>query len=324
MPEQEAMAPNGRESKGRLWIRRALAMAKMEIAHWFHLANSRSSRKAKRDARRRKWEIILAMVPLIITILPLSISVLWRWGCWLLCWVIAAVFLGYELPYRLPRKTRIVFCILLLIPFAMFRGLARSQWRIEQASAVEGDLLGGSAYAFDDIRSKAPIDMQVGAAGTKFTFALADPSDSAGIKWFMDAGLKIEQGRRGPIVSTAIRDRNGNLVVELRRNHWKIYPQFCSDKNYTDKSLEVLDNAGHVVLQLVLIKEPSTVHIQGEWWNIHGEGRRLIEVPGGALVIPLLANRDNDNELIAPIFEYPSEYNWGVQTQDKKKLWGIP
>ena len=48
---------------------------------------------------------------------------------------------------------------------------------------------------------------------------------------------------------------------------------YCSDKNYTDNSLEVKDSSGEVVFQTVLIG--STAHIQGIWRDQFGAGEEL-------------------------------------------------
>jgi hypothetical protein len=161
-------------------------------------------------------------------------EVVWRWICWFSFWSLLTVFVAYELPYRLPQKTRLAMCATLIFLFPLlFHGTAVHQWRAEQADKVEGDLLGGSEFSYDDPRLKWPVILQVGVSGPKITWG----TSNAGIKWFEDAGLKLEAGKRGPIITTPIRDRNGNLVVSVESNHWRIYPEFCSEKNYTTDSL---------------------------------------------------------------------------------------
>jgi hypothetical protein len=139
--------------------------------------------------------------------------------------------------------------------------------------------------------------------------------DSTIFQWLQDAGLKVEFGRNGLLVTTPIRDEYGNLIVDVFRNHWTVYPEHCLDKNSTKDTLEVLDRGGHVVLQIRLIPDVfPTVQIQGEWWDDQHTGRRLVKAKGGKggyVFILNPANQHND-QLIEPIFMYPSKDNFGV------------
>ena len=147
--------------------------------------------------------------------------------------------------------------------------------RNEQAAALEGDLLNGNKPVGDGL---IPY-LQIGCSQLIMLPNQTPHFDF--IQWFEDAGIKLQWGSLGPIVTMPVRDRFGDLVVDIKRNHWKVFPPYTSDKNYTDDSLEVLDNAGHVVLQLKLttVNGYQTVQLQGEWWNVQGEGRRLVVIP---------------------------------------------
>ena len=130
--------------------------------------------------------------------------------------------------------------------------------------------------------------------------------------FFKDSGVRIETGKMGPLLTTIIRDRNGNLVAEIRRNHWKVYAQYCADKNYTKDALEIQDSAGHVVLQAKIL--PMTIQIQGEWWDTQGGGVRMVELPDprmGSQVLPMNRQNQHTEALIEPMFEYPSKDHWG-------------
>jgi len=273
------------------------------------------ARKKKRRNKREIWEIIIAFLSMAVT--SVGLSALLKWGFWLISWSGVVVFIVGELPYRLPKKTRLAGCLILIVSFLpAFKNLIGSQWRTEQAAKLEGDLLGGPRFAYDNYVNMGIPAIQIGNSKTMlFKTPNGQVPEDSTWRWFEDAGLKLEWGKRGPLVTTPIRDRFGDLVVDVKRNHWKIYPPYCSDKNYRDDALEVLDNAGHVVLQLKLLsKGYQTVQIQGEWWNIQGQGRRLIEEKGesGAYILILIPTNQYNDKLIQPMFNYPSSDNWQV------------
>ncbi len=97
--------------------------------------------------------------------------------------------------------------------------------------------------------------------------------------------------------STTVRDASGNLVVEIKDNHWRVSRSEtdCWDKNYTNDALEVKDGRGRVVLQVQLT--PSGVRLQGEWAtseNVFAEDGKYTKEDG-----------------ITPMFKYPSVEHWG-------------
>jgi len=181
-------------------------------------------------------------------------------------------------------------------------------WRAEQAAALEGDLLGAEMVFTDGAKRGFPM-VQIGR-GTTFVMTPDGVSDI--FPFFKDSGVRIETGKMGPLLTTIIRDRNGNLVAEIRRNHWKVYAQYCADKNYTKDALEIQDSAGHVVLQSKIL--PMTIQIQGEWWDTQGGGVRMVELPDprmGSQVLPMNRQNQHTEALIEPMFEYPSKDHWG-------------
>ena len=123
----------------------------------------------------------------------------------------------------------------------------------------------------------------------------------------------IEQGRKVTEITTTVRDRNGNLVLNIAKSHWTVFPKFYSDKNYTKDSLEVMDNAGHVIFQVRLVG--GIVRLQGEWWDDQGKGLRIVKAKGipkdGGLFIPLDQYNQYNDRLIDRIFQYPSKDHWG-------------
>jgi hypothetical protein len=253
--------------------------------------------------------------------IPQPIPVLLRWtACWV-CFSATILICVFELSdfcERLPVKTKVLGCSLLIGIFpVVFCNLVYSQWRSEQGSKLEGDLLGGQEFASSDYPGITPASIEIGNSGTILFVT------SGEWQWFQDAGVRIEQGKRGPVVTTPIRDRLGNLVVSIERNHWTCYPPYCLDRNWTDDSLEVRDSAGHIALQLKLITSGMMgvsgmqgVQIQGEWRNVQGQGRRLVtasdHVGGGGYIAVLTQTNQVQNELIRPMFRYPAKKYWGV------------
>jgi hypothetical protein len=186
--------------------------------------------------------------------------------------------------------------------------ISYTQWREEKASAMEGDLV---PIGSTDANPKA-VGVQIGPGGP----LLFSSDDFAGIsnsmfKFAYDAGLRITRGPKGVEISTPVRDRYGNLVGEIDSNHWKVYSNFCSDKNYDDHRIEIKDSGGHVVLQVVLLNY-TTVQLQGEWHNQFGHGVRFIKMPGGAgdTFWNNPQQEEQFEQLIEPIFQYPSSRHW--------------
>jgi hypothetical protein len=113
-------------------------------------------------------------------------------------------------------------------------------------------------------------------------------------------------------VSTQIRDEKGDLIANLERNEWKTSTQLKSwDRNYTANALEVLDAAGHVVLQVVL--RADKVQLQGEWRGPNGHSIRMVKSKenGHGLMIGYNGSPAPNTPVIEPIFVYPSESHLG-------------
>ncbi|MFZ1204201.1 MAG: hypothetical protein WAN97_07815 [Candidatus Acidiferrales bacterium] len=188
-------------------------------------------------------------------------------------------------------------------------------WRIERAEAKEGDLFDGVFQPEDNCMA---LPVQVGKAGTVFVMVppKAGQNMPAYFAPFPDAQFLIQCGKRGPLISTTVRDRNGNQVVNIERNHWTVYPPYCSDKNYTKDALEVKDDSGHVLLQIKYAPQErnnmARIQVQGEWWSNEGHGLRIVLAGGaGGEVIPLVPQNQHNDALIKPVFKYPSKDFWG-------------
>jgi len=193
------------------------------------------------------------------------------------------------------------------------------KWRREMATATEGDLIG----AGDDLLPNGAVPwVQIGNSQTLQTMMppTAGKATEPYYKPFPDAEFLVESGRRGPLISTTVRDRFGNLMVEMNRNHWRVYPQFCPDKNYTKYAFECRDSAGHVSIQIRFMPMtmqpqplPPRVQVQGEWWSTEGRGiRMVVGEDGKAYAMPLGTTNQHIDYLIKPMFKYPGKDHWQV------------
>jgi hypothetical protein len=180
------------------------------------------------------------------------------------------------------------------------------KWRTEKATCLEGDLISPPQTVNHPIFAWAE---------TQNLTWMGIPTDPV-IKFVYDAGLRMRIEDHKLEVSTTVRDREGNVVVDIADNHWRVGPSpIVWDKNYTDTALEVEDRRGHVVLQITL--RSNWMKIQGEWHDEHGNGARLREMPGkygyGLLEFWLTPEKEKElsTGMIEPMFKYPSKEHWG-------------
>jgi hypothetical protein len=270
----------------------------------------RSHRKNRDSQKAKEFVGFLTDLFLAIVFGVLPMPVVLKWAGWFVCWcaLLYIVQASVKQIEEYPSKTRLLGGLLLAIAFMGVLGpTAYDQWREEKAAAQEGDLPGAGMVLTDGVNRGFPM-VQIGK-GTSFIMTPNGVSDM--FPFFRDSGVKIEWGKKGPLLTTVVRDRNGNLVAEVKKNHWKVYPLFCADKNYTKDALEVQDSAGHVVLQVRIL--PGKIRIQGEWWDTQGSGVRMLQLPdpkAGSQVVRMNRQNQHDDALIEPIFAYPSKDHW--------------
>jgi hypothetical protein len=131
--------------------------------------------------------------------------------------------------------------------------------------------------------------------------------------------FKVENVDGEVKVSAQMLDREGDLIVELVRNEWKVAPPPRTwDRNYSDDAIEVRDDRGLVVLQVRALKD--RVQLQGHWWIDLGppNGIRQLtirETPGGEGADFTLSSPDLSPPPIEPMFEYPSDGHPGELRQ---------
>ncbi len=164
-----------------------------------------------------------------------------------------------------------------------------SVWRSEQASLNSGVLRTVKKGKRDHSKDRPAIQV-----GTASIFELGPEGR------FMELDedqISVKRVNGELVLTTTVRDKDGNLIVEVIDNHWTVSPlkASCWDKNYTADTLEVKDGRGRVVLQVRVL--PDRIQIQGEWANTHN----VVADDG----------QYNARDGLNPIFRYPSEKYWG-------------
>jgi hypothetical protein len=153
----------------------------------------------------------------------------------------------------------------------------------------------------------API-LEIGDSGSRI--ALMGQQGKPVFGFWNDSNLLIEDVAGTVVVSTSIRDASGKLIAEIIRNEWKTQPSLLWDRNFDKNKLEVRDDAGYVVLQVISL--PGVIQIQGVWRDSHGHSFGLVKSsdpnrPGGFMI----SNRPITEMRIEPIFKYPSDLHLG-------------
>jgi hypothetical protein len=277
---------------------------------WITLSSNRLGKSQKPEIGAGVAAVLLAVVPWAY-----AMSVEWRWGIWFVCWVAAVCILArIKHINRLALRTRVVLGLLVVVLFPWALGdLAFEQWRTERASATDGTLSAPRRRIFQKPKT-SPTFPDVGAPLVKFgpdapSILFVNITNDPGLKFFYDAGLRIELGPDGDwLVSTPIRDSAGNVVAHIENNVWHVpsTETISVDKNYNGNSLEVQDHRGHVVFQLTFL--PEVIEIQGEWHDDRGHSIRMMQPT-------------RSDELITPMFEYPSKKHWAEVKGQRFKTW---
>lgn len=244
------------------------------------------------------FDLALAAAPAVF-----PLPVVYRWSVWSVA-VILLILICLDLFEAwislLPKLTISIFAGLLFAYLTL--PISRTQWREERAASLTGYMTASSRLS---MVGKTPL-LQLGEGGSILTLGYHGVGPQ--IKMLYDAGLRIDMGKSGPEITTPVRDRQGRLIAEITRNHWRVAPPpLCWDKNYTSNSLEIRDEGGHVVFQAILF--PNRVVLQGEWRDEFGDGLRISDDAITIWKTPQAEKRLEKE--IAPIFKYPSSEHWG-------------
>jgi hypothetical protein len=110
-------------------------------------------------------------------------------------------------------------------------------------------------------------------------------------------------------VTTTMYDKDGNLVAELIDNEWALNKNALYDRNYTSSVVEVRDNRGHVVLQVVHFGD--TVHLAGTLHCCNGWTAILGPIGKDGAVFDLRPPGIPNEYEVAALCRYPSAAHLG-------------
>ncbi len=104
---------------------------------------------------------------------------------------------------------------------------------------------------------------------------LKNEAGMAILPFFRDMGLNVWVENEKLLVSAKIFDANGNIVAEIVENEWKVSGQEDRswDRNYTDNALEIKDNVGDIIFQILI--EEKHIQLAVKIYNKDGEGFEL-------------------------------------------------
>lgn len=250
-------------------------------------------------------------VTLLLVIIPWSfpsMGIAWRCVLWMVAWLLVAHLAFALIP--LLGNLRLFIRLSLVVGATGFLAAALclpivSAWHVEKASEIDGTLTATETLPND---AEGTYLVEFGRSNTSFRFPLTvnQPFQILADKFIVTSDSK---GRC--LISTTVRDRNGNLIVDIHDNEWRVSNQtsLSWDKNYKSDMLEVLDGRGRVVLQVRLFT--NGVQLQGEWHHENGNGVRIAARPGERAGFTLLNQQmPEQGNPIAPRFKYPSRVSW--------------
>jgi hypothetical protein len=270
-----------------------------------------SGRRERKEKRDLAMAIVLAAIGIVVA---LVLRVVWG-GLSLFIGLIA--FAGYignleRMSHVKQNKVRAIqFAIIVLgtgLEFVCLYPLRRE----EKASAIRGHIEAPTGLLPTEVPK-----FEIGDSGSILGYSgpTGKPIIAA---WESELVLKNNNGEL--LVSARVKDRNGNMIVEIKDNEWRVSQNnaVAWEWNYDDTALEVKDGTDRVVFQI-----KSAWHryqIQGEWRNDRGEVgvvRKDPETGHG-----LLWNVDAGSALyrkspIVPMFRYPAKDYWARYAQNQ-------
>jgi hypothetical protein len=119
--------------------------------------------------------------------------------------------------------------------------------------------------------------------------------------------LRLDRGRL--LVSATIRDAAGSLVAELVDNEWSLNQNNFYDRNYRSDLLEVRDQTGQVVLQVVDLGQ--VIHFAGIFHCRSGWTFALLPADEAGAFMEVRPPGEAVKGKIEPICRYPSQEHLG-------------
>jgi hypothetical protein len=263
---------------------------------------------------RLRWaEIALAIIFAVIPGVP-SMPVVWSCLSVSFAWLLAChiAFTENRRLTHLPLGIKLGMTVIpYLLAWVMLAGWVHKLWRIEQSEKVEGELVASGPIPFN-LKTKLDDNRFAIAAGPGGVFFTAYRNNPHPLVMFGDK-LQFAQSEDGKLlVTTAVRDHNGNLIAQILENKWTVpkSTETSWDKNYNDNCLEVKNGRDSVVLQICLFT--NGIQLQELTHDEFGKHfYELVEEPNGE---PLYdwgpIERADSSVSIKEMFRYPSKYFW--------------
>jgi len=210
-------------------------------------------------------------------------------------------------------KGVIVFLILIAVTAQIF--VARTEIKEKKASRYSGVLKGAPITILSAGQEVYP---QLKLGDSRVFFNWQGSKGKPMFKIFEDNDITFWIDNDRLRLSTKIRNKNGEMIAQLIGNEWKVKPEKLWGRNYSDNALEIVDEAGDVVLQVIL--EEDHVQFAAKMYSSNGQGVGLgsTEDPkiGVVGVIEIAPPGQPLKLFIEPIFKYPSELHLGELKED--------
>jgi hypothetical protein len=185
---------------------------------------------------------------------------------------------------------------------------------IGAAPSHTGILVPRSDIVFSTTEGSKITKMQIGESDVYFVGE--EGPGKLILPMLRETQFTIEKIDSRMLFSTQITNQDGNFIVEIIKNEWKVAPPPGTwDRNYTTDSLEVIDPQGQVVLQVKVLND--LIRIQGSWWIDRGPPDVIVKVtlwaapPAGAQLVLTPKNSKQPPPSIPRVFSYPSERHLG-------------
>lgn len=248
------------------------------------------------------FQIILCLILFVLTyVKAVSVAVAVAIAVtWFVC-----VFGIARYPRIRQLKTRVRWGITLGCAIALlFSAVKFNRWAIDQVA--HNDNATGVLFPPSDksLGSGGLIRMEIGSS--KSGLDLGQPFlGFAREDNFL--GLKRVHGQI--LVSTTVRDRNGNVIARMADNEWQVGTSiYVFDRNFNSNSLEIIDSKGDVVFQIRIFQDH--LELQGRWRSRTGSAFALVEVDGRGCIEVGPPGYEFQHQ-IRPIFRYPSQLHFG-------------
>jgi len=205
-------------------------------------------------------------------------------------------------------KVMIVFLVVVALIAQCF--IIWGQQKEKEVTRYAG-VLEGKPITILSASQQAYPKLQLG--NSKSILVWQGPQGEPIMEVFDESGITIWVEKNAIKVSTKIRNSKGELIAELIGNEWKVKSGKIWDRNYRENALEIIGEAGDVILQVML--EEDVLRFAAKMYGSAGQGVGLGSAEDPKLgVVGVIEVRPPGQPLelvIEPIFKYPSELHLG-------------